>query len=684
MFAILWAFGNLDYATVFSLAPYMNENVVTIIGICLVIGAMAKSSQVGLHVWLPMAMEGPTPVSALIHAATMVTAGVYLLMRSSPLIEYSSVVLMICLWLGAITTVFSSLIGLYQQDIKKVIAYSTMSQLGMMVIAVGLSSYGIALFHLVNHAFYKALLFLGAGAVIHAVADNQDFRRYGGLRPFLPLTYSVMLIASLSLVAFPFMTGFYSKDFILESAYGQYYFSGTVVYIIATIGAMFTTLYSVKVLYLTFLTNPNGPLINYKNAHEGDIFMSLPLMILAVFSIFFGFITKDMFIGLGSGFFSDNALFIHPSHEIMLDTEFGVATLFKLLPLMFTISLSVIAILLSEFLSTTLISFKLSRTGYNIFSFFNQRFLIELFYNRFVTGIVLKLGGQTTRVLDKGSVEYIGPYGLEKGLLNISSNISNLNTGSVTTYALYITTGIVMYMLFSSYVNPNIFILSIFLASSLLLFKNNKSSLPLQSAMFTINKKIIFGTITLMALLFLAVCLSSILDGLGYSLSTLLYNSDVFVEFSADSYDKISAKVDKFDNKIDEISSIKDLREKSGDDIDVLNRQVEEERAKILQEKDELTSQLKQAAVRDPSLKDDVEEKIQIVKDSCTVAVDELDAAATEAREMIEDGHGSFVNEAIFLVVGVDLFIFPFFSALYKLYRLNFFSVAYTLYKSKK
>ena len=218
----------------------------------------------------------PTPVSALIHAATMVTAGVYLLMRSSPLIEYSSTVLMLCLWLGAITTVFSSLIGLFQQDIKKVIAYSTMSQLGMMVIAVGLSSYNIALFHLVNHAFYKALLFLGAGAVIHAVADNQDFRRYGGLRQFLPLTYSVMLIASLSLVAFPFMTGFYSKDFILESAYGQYYFSGTVVYIIATIGAMFTTLYSVKVLYLTFLTNPNGPLINYKQAHEGDIFMSLP------------------------------------------------------------------------------------------------------------------------------------------------------------------------------------------------------------------------------------------------------------------------------------------------------------------------------------------------------------------------------------------------------------------------
>jgi NADH-ubiquinone oxidoreductase chain 5 len=476
MFAILLAFGNLDYATVFSLAPYMNVNVITIVGICLLIGAMAKSSQIGLHAWLPMAMEGPTPVSALIHAATMVTAGVYILMRSSPLIEYSATVLMLCLWLGAITTVFSSLIGLFQQDIKKVIAYSTMSQLGMMVIAVGLSSYTIALFHLVNHAFYKALLFLGAGAVIHAVADNQDFRRYGGLRPFLPLTYSVMLIASLSLVAFPFMTGFYSKDFILESAYGQYYFSSTVVYIIATIGAMFTTLYSVKVLYLTFLTNPNGPLINYKNAHEGDIFMSLPLMILAVFSIFFGFITKDMFIGLGSGFFSDNALFIHPSHEIMLDTEFGVPTLFKLLPLVFTISLSVISIVLSEYLSTILIYFKLSRVGYNIFSFFNQRFLIELFYNRYITGIVLKLGGQTTKVLDKGSVEYVGPYGLEKGLFTISKSIANLNTGNITTYALYIVIGLTSYLTFNSCVDNPITIIFIFVSLSQLLLSYNKST----------------------------------------------------------------------------------------------------------------------------------------------------------------------------------------------------------------
>jgi NADH-ubiquinone oxidoreductase chain 5 len=447
MFATLWSFGNIDYTTIFSLTPYMNENIITIIGICLLIGAMAKSSQIGLHIWLPQAMEGPTPVSALIHAATMVTAGVYLLMRTSPLIEYSSTVLILCLWIGAITTVFSSLIGLFQQDIKKVIAYSTMSQLGMMVIAIGLSSYNIALFHLVNHAFYKGLLFLGAGAVIHAVADNQDFRKYGGLRPFLPLTYTVMLIASLSLVAIPFMTGFYSKDFILESAYGQFYFSSIVIYFIATIGAMFTTLYSVKVLYLTFLTNPNGPIINYKQVHEADIYMSLPLIILALFSIFFGYLTKDIFIGLGSGFFVDNSLYIHPSHEIMLDTEFAVPIVFKLLPLIFTLSLSTIAIIFSEFIATWLIYFKLSKIGYNIFGFFNQRFLIEMFYNNYMTGIILKLGGQTTKIIDKGSVELLGPYGLEKSLINLSNNINSLSTGIVTSYALYILAGLIFYIL---------------------------------------------------------------------------------------------------------------------------------------------------------------------------------------------------------------------------------------------
>ena len=333
----------------------------------------------------------------------------------------------------------------------------------MMVIAVGLSSYNIALFHLVNHAFYKGLLFLGAGAVIHALADNQDFRKYGALKVFLPLTYTVMLIASLSLVAFPFMTGFYSKDFILESAYAHYSFSSLVVYFIATIGAMFTTLYSVKVLYLTFLTNPHAPLINYNKAHEGDMFMSIPLIILALFSIFFGYLTKDIFIGLASGFFSDNSIFIHPSHEIMLDTEFSVPSLFKLLPLALTISLIIVSVVLSEYLPSILIYFKFSRLGYNTFSFFNQRFLIELLYNKYIIGVIFKLGAHTTKVLDKGFLELIGPFGLEKLLLNVSTNIAGLDSGVITSYALYILIGLLTYILipYTYFINSSMLLLII-------------------------------------------------------------------------------------------------------------------------------------------------------------------------------------------------------------------------------
>jgi NADH-ubiquinone oxidoreductase chain 5 len=469
MFAILWALGTLDYSIVFSLSPYINEKIIIIIGVCLLIGAMAKSSQVGLHIWLPMAMEGPTPVSALIHAATMVTAGVYLLIRSSPLIEYSTVVLLTCLWLGAITTVFSSLIGLFQQDIKKIIAYSTMSQLGMMVIAIGLSSYNIAIFHLINHAFYKGLLFLGAGAVIHAVSDNQDLRKYGGLIKFLPLTYTVILIASLSLVAFPFMTGFFSKDFILESAYGQYHFSSINVYVIAVIGAIFTTLYSVKVLYLTFLTNPNGPVNYYKNAHEGDIFLSLPLVVLAVFSIYFGYVTKDIFIGMGSGFFTDNSIFIHPVHEILINTEFGVPTIFKLIPFIFTIFFTGLAIVYSEFMPSNTSNFKLSNLGYFVFGFFNQRFLIEFFYNKYIVNLVLNLGGQTTKVLDKGSVEWVGPYGMYRTMIWMSKTISGLSKGIVTDYALYILIGVCFYLYVFSFNSNIIDLVSCVIISSIII-----------------------------------------------------------------------------------------------------------------------------------------------------------------------------------------------------------------------
>jgi NADH-ubiquinone oxidoreductase chain 5 len=339
----------------------------------------------------------------------------------------------------------------------------------MMVIAIGLSSYNIAIFHLMNHAFYKGLLFLGAGAVIHAVVDNQDLRKYGGLISFLPLTYTVILIASLSLVAFPYMTGFYSKDFILESAYGQYHFSSINVYFIATIGAIFTTLYSVKVLYLTFITNPNGSINYYKNAHESDIFISLPLVILAIFSIYFGYITKDIYIGLGSGFFVDNSIFIHPMHEILINTEFAVPTIYKLIPFIFTILFSGLALLYPEFMGTTITNFKLSNIGYYIFGFFNQRFLIEFFYNKYIVDTVLNIGGQTTKILDKGSVEWIGPYGIWTILNKTSKTISLISRGVVTDYALYILVSICLILSLFSIISIYFDSLNVSILSSLIL-----------------------------------------------------------------------------------------------------------------------------------------------------------------------------------------------------------------------
>ena len=319
----------------------------------------------------------------------------------------------------------------------------------MMVIAIGISCYNVALFHLINHAFYKGLLFLGAGTVIHAVTDNQDLRKYGGLMSYLPLTYSVMLVASFSLVAFPFMSGFYSKDFILESAYAQYSLYSVIVYFLAVAGAVFTTLYSIKVLYLTFLCYANGSLVNYKQlraAQEGDVYMSLPLIILATFSIFFGYLTKDIFTGLASGFFSDNSLFIHPLREITLDTEFALPVLFKLLPLVFTLFFSIAFLFICEFYSSPLLNFKLSSLGYIIFSFLNQRFFVEFFYNKFISDTILNLGGHTTKVMDKGLVELIGPFGLENNLISFSKNINNLSTGVVTYYALYILIVLIAYI----------------------------------------------------------------------------------------------------------------------------------------------------------------------------------------------------------------------------------------------
>lgn len=444
-FAIFWVFGNVDYATVFSIAPFINETAITIIGLLLLVGAMAKSAQIGLHTWLPDAMEGPTPVSALIHAATLVTAGVYLMLRSSPIIEYGPTVLVVVTWVGALTAFFAATTGLLQNDLKRVIAYSTCSQMGYLFMAVGLSQYNVALFHLVNHAFFKALLFLAAGAVIHGMADQQDLRRLGGLVNFLPFTYTAILIGSLSLMAFPFLTGFYSKDLILEVALGQYEVSGNIAYWLGTISAVFTAFYSFRLISLTFFTVPNAPKGDYLHAHEAPMIIVIPLVILSIMSIGFGYVAKDLFVGIGSDFLSA-ALFQHPDHISLVEAEFGLPLILKLLPAIGSLFGAALAVYLYHAVPGFTISLTNNTIGNALYKFLNGKWLFDMAYNSFIISGGLRLGHVISKVMDRGVIELVGPYGFSNVLTNASRSVASYDTGVITSYALYIILGLISFI----------------------------------------------------------------------------------------------------------------------------------------------------------------------------------------------------------------------------------------------
>lgn len=437
-FALFTLFGSLDYATIFSIVPFMNETAITIIGLLLLTGAMAKSAQIPLHSWLPGSMEGPTPVSALIHAATLVTAGLYLLLRSSPLLEYSSTALLVITLTGATTAFFAATCGLVQNDLKRIIAFSTISQLGYMVMAVGLSQYNVALMHVVNHAFFKALLFLGAGAVIHSFSDQQDVRRLGGLIKFLPFTYTAMLVGSLSLLATPWLTGFYSKDLIIELAYGQYSFSGTYAFILGSITAGLTAFYSFRLICLVFLSVPNGPKQSYLNAHEANNKVIIPLFLLALFSIFFGFIFYDLFVGMASDFFG-NAIFMKPNNISLIEAEFSLPLIIKLLPAFLSLFGASLAIFLYHKSPTFIIDLTDNIIGQKLYTFFNGKYFFDIIYNNYIINKGLKSGYTISKVLDRGIIEIVGPYGLSYILTNTGKNISKLDTGVITTYSIYIT-----------------------------------------------------------------------------------------------------------------------------------------------------------------------------------------------------------------------------------------------------
>lgn len=295
-------FQTVDFSTIFacsSLPPTrqsfflpMRWNAITLICLLLLLGAVGKSAQIGLHTWLPDAMEGPTPVSALIHAATMVTAGVFLIARCSYLFENSPTALIVLSVSGATTAFLAATTGLLQNDIKRVIAFSTCSQLGYMLFACGISNYSVSVFHLLNHAFFKALLFLSSGAVIHAMSDEQDLRKMGGLASSLPFTYAMMLIGSLSLIGFPFLTGFYSKDVILELAYTKYTLSGNFAFWLGSVSVLFTSYYSFRILSLTFLVPTNSCGRDLVRRHDAPIPMAFTLILLAFGSLFVGYFAK--------------------------------------------------------------------------------------------------------------------------------------------------------------------------------------------------------------------------------------------------------------------------------------------------------------------------------------------------------------------------------------------------------
>jgi NADH-ubiquinone oxidoreductase chain 5 len=440
-FAIFALFGSLNYATLFSITPFMNETAITIIGILLLSGAMAKSAQIPLHSWLPGSMEGPTPVSALIHAATLVTAGLYLLLRSSPLLEFSPTALLIITLVGSTTAFFAATCGLVQNDLKRIIAFSTISQLGYMVMAVGLSQYNVALMHVINHAFFKALLFLGAGAVIHSFADQQDIRRMGGLLKFLPFTYSIMLVGTLSLLATPWLTGFYSKDLIIELSFAQYSFSGMYAYILGSITAGITAFYSFRLISLVFLTKPNGSKKIYLNSHEANTFVIIPLIILALFSIFFGYIFSDLFVGVGSDFFQ-NSLFIHPNNLALVEAEFSLPIYIKLLPAIFSLLGASLSVFIYHCVPGFVIDLTETSIGRKIYTFLNGKYFFDIIYNHYIVQGGLQIGYVISKILDRGIIELVGPYGLSSTLTKTGKNIAKLDTGIITTYSLYITLGI--------------------------------------------------------------------------------------------------------------------------------------------------------------------------------------------------------------------------------------------------
>jgi NADH-ubiquinone oxidoreductase chain 5 len=413
---------------------FTNVSVLYFIGFFFFVALAAKSAQVMLHTWLPDAMEGPTPVSALLHAATMVTAGVFLIIRMSPLLAGSRGLVTIFLTVGLMTAFYSALTALVQNDIKKIIAYSTCSQLGYMVFACGLMHFSVSFFHLINHAAFKALLFLTAGSIIHSLSDEQDIRKMGGLANLMPVTYVLMLIGTLAIIGFPFLTGFYSKDLILEIASLKFTIYGRVLYWIATLTAMLTTFYSFRLIYYVFLNNfPAGHRIHMNKLQEGSYVLLLPLLVLAAGSIYFGYYSKDYFIGLGTSVF-ENVIRMLPRRVLFTNAEF-IPFYIKLVPTICSLLVAGLTILFYSkyFTLFTLNPFKdIIRFSFIILYVNNKHYRTK---QRRVTKLLLILPYTLIfKHLDKGFLEICGPYGLSQIFSKMAKLVGHFHTRLIYQY----------------------------------------------------------------------------------------------------------------------------------------------------------------------------------------------------------------------------------------------------------
>jgi NADH-quinone oxidoreductase subunit L len=455
IFATFVIFGSLDFDTVFQAVPSKigetlhflswNPNALTVACLLLFVGAMGKSAQLGLHTWLPDAMEGPTPVSALIHAATMVTAGVFMICRLSPMFEYSQTALNVVTVVGGTTAFFAASVGLVQNDIKRVIAYSTCSQLGYMFFAAGVSAYPAAMFHLTTHAFFKALLFLCAGSVIHAMSGEQDMRKMGGLWNKIPTTYILMWIGNLALAGIPPFAGFYSKDKILEAAYASSSDVGHYAYWLGIIAAFMTCFYSWRLLFMTFHGKSRADHHTQEHVHESPLVMLAPLFILAAGAIFAGFLGQYDFIGAGETAFWGKSIEILQTHAAMEGGEVLPAAL-EYLPLIVGVAGILLAYIF--YVASPSLPGKLARALKWPYEFILNKWYFDELYDAIFVKPIFAIGWGLWKGGDGATIDGLGPNGVAAVTQGLSKRVARLQTGYIYHYAFAMLIGVVLMVSF--------------------------------------------------------------------------------------------------------------------------------------------------------------------------------------------------------------------------------------------